>query len=66
MNFIIPEDLHGDLPALSLLAPQIRRYPEAVKIDLGDFAQSSFPVVRQNGLPVIEAFNELGYGKCVA
>ncbi len=61
VNFIITADLHGDLPALALLAPQIRSYPDAVKIDLGDFGQSSFPVVRQHGLPVIEAFNELGY-----
>ncbi|MBE6365252.1 MAG: hypothetical protein E7053_05820 [Lentisphaerae bacterium] len=61
VSFIITADLHGDLAAFARLAPQIRRYPQAVKIDLGDFAQSSFPVVRQNGFPVIEAFNELSY-----
>lgn len=59
--FIATADLHGNLRALAKLAPVIRRYPDAVKLDLGDFSQSNFAVTEQNGIPVVDAFNSLGY-----
>ncbi len=61
VDIIVTADLHGDLAALAYLAGTIRNYPQAIKVDLGDFAQSSFPVVWQNGLPVIRALNALGF-----
>lgn len=59
--FIATSDLHGEIERFALLAPVIRRYPEAVKVDVGDFVQGKYAVAMQNGMPVIRAFNELGY-----
>lgn len=59
--FIATADLHGDLRALAKLSPVIRCYPEAVKLDLGDFVQGNFAMDEHDGLPMIDAFNFLGY-----
>ena len=61
VSFVVTADLHGRLDKLALLAPEIKRYPEAVKVDLGDFFQGNFEVISRNGMPVIEVFNDLNY-----
>jgi len=61
VTFIITADLHGSLDEFAKLAPEIRRYPEAVKIDLGDIVQGNFAAVYGEGFPVIECFNTLDY-----
>ena len=59
--FIVTGDLHGRLADLAALAPVISKYPRAVKVDLGDMVQGNYAMVRADGLPVIRAFNILGY-----
>ena len=54
-------DLHGNLENFSYLAPEISKYPQAIKIDIGDFVQGDFDCVYSCGLPMLEAFNELKY-----
>ena len=61
VTFIITADLHGQLDSFAKLAPVIRRYPEAVKIDLGDMVQGNFAAVSADGFPVLQCFNALGY-----
>ncbi len=54
-------DLHGKLENFSRLAPEISKYPEAIKIDIGDFVQGDFVCVHSQGMPMIKAFNELKF-----
>ena len=61
VTFVITADLHGKLTDMARLAPVIAGYPEAVKVDLGDFAQGNYEVIRHHALPVIDLFNHLGY-----
>jgi 2',3'-cyclic-nucleotide 2'-phosphodiesterase (5'-nucleotidase family) len=59
--FVLTSDLHGNLEHFAYLAPVIRRYPQAVKIDAGDMFQGSFHVNKADGLPVLKALDILGY-----
>jgi 2',3'-cyclic-nucleotide 2'-phosphodiesterase (5'-nucleotidase family) len=43
------------------LASVIRQEEQAVKIDLGDFSQGDYAVTAADALPMIRAFNLLGY-----
>ena len=61
VEFIVTGDLHGRLEKLALLAPEISKYPRAVKADLGDIVQGNYAMVCAEALPVIEVFNLLGY-----
>ncbi|MCI5779012.1 MAG: bifunctional metallophosphatase/5'-nucleotidase [Lentisphaeria bacterium] len=54
-------DIHGDLARFSRLAPVIRRYPDAVKVDAGDLIQGGFAAAMLRGQPMIAALNSLHY-----
>ncbi len=54
-------DLHGDLTSLAHLAPVIKKYPQAVKVDAGDLIQGGYNAVQNDGMPMFEALNRLGY-----
>ena len=61
VQFIITGDLHGQLKPLSQLAALFRKYPDAVKIDLGDLFQGEPAHDISNGEVMIDALNALKY-----
>ena len=63
--FILTSDLHGELERFAYLAPVIRKYPQAVKIDAGDLFQGNYHVNKSKGIPVWKALNILGYEAAV-
>lgn len=61
LEFMFTGDLHGNLENLANLAPVIRRYDHAIKIDLGDISQGDFYSELTGGKVMIEALNRLKY-----
>lgn len=59
--FIATSDLHGRLDRLAFLAPVLRNYPDAVKVDAGDLFQGNYIVNESGGLAVIDALNSLKF-----
>ena len=53
--------MHGNLSGFAKLLPVIQRYPDAVKIDLGDIFQGEPLSDLLNGSPMIEALNLAKY-----
>ena len=59
--FIATSDLHGRVDRLAFLAPVLRNYPDAVKVDAGDLFQGNYAVNESGGFPVIDALNSLEF-----
>ncbi len=61
LKIIATCDMHGNLSGFAKLLPVIQRYPDAVKIDLGDIFQGEPLSDLLNGSPMIEALNLAKY-----
>ncbi len=54
-------DIHGDMAAFARLAPVIKQYPLAVKVDAGDLIQGGYAATLLQGRPMFEVLDLLGY-----
>ena len=61
LQIIATGDIHGRMYDFARLAPVIKRYPDAVKIDLGDLFHGDPVCDFTAGIPMIEALNHLKY-----
>ncbi len=61
VSIIGTADLHGYLENLAHLAPVIKRYPQAIKVDAGDLIQGRYAAAVSQGKFMFEALNLLGY-----
>lgn len=61
LQIIATCDMHGNLSGFAKLLPVIQRYPDAVKIDLGDIFQSEPLSDLLNGTPMMTALNLAKY-----
>ena len=61
MQIIATGDLHGRLDKLAALAPLMQKYPDAVKIDLGDLFHGDPVNDLLSGVPAFEALSLLKY-----
>lgn len=61
MRIIVTGDIHGKMEEFSSLAAELKKYPDAVKIDLGDLFHGDPACDILNGLPMIKLLNSLKY-----
>ena len=61
MHIIVTGDIHGKMEDFSSLAAELKKYPDAVKIDLGDLFHGEPACDIKNGLPMIKMLNTLKY-----
>ena len=61
LHIVATCDLHGNLSGFAKLLPEIKEYPDAVKLDMGDLFQGDPLCDLLDGRPMIDALNHAGY-----